>query len=169
MSLTIKQEKYYVYHLIDPRDDIVFYVGKGCGTRMSHHERDARLFKNKNVLKELKIRQILASGYQIKSKKIFENLGEHEAYIAERESIKQIGIESLLNSQRGICPSSIKSYIEAFGYAWNLVGKIVNKQIPEEKVEFATQLVSEYLQAMKLCVKISGYKAIERALTKVSP
>ena len=31
--------KYYVYHLIDPRDDSVFYVGKGQGNRSFSEEK----------------------------------------------------------------------------------------------------------------------------------
>lgn len=34
--------KYYVYELVDPRDDSVFYVGKGCGKRVDSHEKEAR-------------------------------------------------------------------------------------------------------------------------------
>ena len=32
-----EQLKAYVYLLIDPRDDQVFYVGKGNGNRVFHH------------------------------------------------------------------------------------------------------------------------------------
>lgn len=31
--------EYYVYQLIDPRNDLVFYVGKGCKNRMYEHEK----------------------------------------------------------------------------------------------------------------------------------
>ena len=33
---------YYVYELIDPRDDRVFYVGKGKKGRIDQHEAEAR-------------------------------------------------------------------------------------------------------------------------------
>lgn len=31
----------YVYALVDPRDNAVFYIGKGKGRRMYEHEREA--------------------------------------------------------------------------------------------------------------------------------
>lgn len=31
------ENKYYTYHLIDPRTDLPFYVGKGCNYRHSRH------------------------------------------------------------------------------------------------------------------------------------
>ena len=32
---------FYVYALVDPRDDAVFYVGKGTGQRLLSHGREA--------------------------------------------------------------------------------------------------------------------------------
>ena len=34
---------YYVYALIDPRDDSIFYVGKGTGLRLLSHGQEALL------------------------------------------------------------------------------------------------------------------------------
>ena len=39
-SEVIKLKQFYVYVLIDPRDNEVFYVGKGQGERAFQHERD---------------------------------------------------------------------------------------------------------------------------------
>lgn len=46
----IEQVDYYVYLMVDPRDKTIFYVGKGCGNRVSQHEFDARA---KDVLTRL--------------------------------------------------------------------------------------------------------------------
>ena len=36
-SLGNGQENYYVYALVDPRNQKVFYIGKGKGDRVSNH------------------------------------------------------------------------------------------------------------------------------------
>ena len=36
-----KQYKWYVYQLIDPRNNTVFYIGKGKGNRIHEHEKEA--------------------------------------------------------------------------------------------------------------------------------
>ncbi|MDO1510133.1 MULTISPECIES: hypothetical protein [unclassified Neisseria] len=36
-----EQIKYYIYCLVDPRDNNIFYVGKGIGNRVFHHARCA--------------------------------------------------------------------------------------------------------------------------------
>lgn len=57
---------YYVYVLIDPRDDQIFYVGKGTGDRPSSHDREAaaRLTAepDKSKRKTERIRDITATG-----------------------------------------------------------------------------------------------------------
>jgi hypothetical protein len=59
--------KYYVYHLIDPRDGLPFYVGKGCGNRIEAHERQARLTGEKltRTAKCNRIRRIWGAGLSV--------------------------------------------------------------------------------------------------------
>ena len=38
---TIESLAYYVYALIDPRDNRIFYIGKGKGNRIFQHAKDA--------------------------------------------------------------------------------------------------------------------------------
>ena len=40
-QLTCEKLGYYVYSLIDPFSDKVFYIGKGTGNRVYAHENDA--------------------------------------------------------------------------------------------------------------------------------
>ena len=85
--------EYYVYELIDPRNGLSFYVGKGKNDRMYDHERDTinkKLFyKNRYLF--FKIRKILTSGLSIKYNKILENIDEKTALAEEIIQIKNYG------------------------------------------------------------------------------
>jgi hypothetical protein len=94
-------EKFYVYELIDPRTDIVFYVGKGKNKRMYDHVKNAK-YTNKNSHRLNKIRKILNDGYDdIKYNIIFESTIEDECYKKEKEFIKLYGLQNLTNSTVG--------------------------------------------------------------------
>lgn len=58
--------RHYVYALIDPRDDSIFYVGKGAGERYNHHaweeeiwdeDRDDRATQRRKLARIREIRQ----------------------------------------------------------------------------------------------------------------
>ncbi len=54
---------FYVYQLIDPRDGLPFYVGKGQGWRAWHHQRAVQAGKpGSNARKVAKIKEILSRG-----------------------------------------------------------------------------------------------------------
>ena len=59
--------KYYVYRLIDPRNDETFYVGKGQGNRVFQHARGEFGPESEYAAgsKEHKIREIKESGYHV--------------------------------------------------------------------------------------------------------
>lgn len=84
--------KYYVYGLVDPRDNKIKYIGKGCGNRMFLHVKYAKTDKdvshNFNKLTELK--EILGAGYEdIAYCKLYETNDENEAYYQETAFIDQ--------------------------------------------------------------------------------
>jgi hypothetical protein len=56
--------RFYVYELVDPRDGVTFYVGKGQRDRVSHHVRDAKLGRVSNQRKHERITAILAAGLE---------------------------------------------------------------------------------------------------------
>jgi hypothetical protein len=80
----------YVYHLIDPQDGVVFYVGRGTGRRMFDHERQTRHGRVPHNNRHLfyKIRQVLKRGDSIVYKKIVENVGVYAASEFEISEIK---------------------------------------------------------------------------------
>jgi hypothetical protein len=79
--------EYYVYRLIDPRNDETFYIGKGKGKRVESHERRVRLGKETNPAKAQKIREIWQSGHEVKREIVGRFALEADAYNAEAELI----------------------------------------------------------------------------------
>jgi group I intron endonuclease len=84
---------FYVYHLIDPLTNEVFYVGKGHGNRIFDHEKEVRRNKipHKNKHLYFKIKKILSLGRNIIYKKIYENINEECSFKKELEEIRRIG------------------------------------------------------------------------------
>lgn len=76
---------YYVYMLVDSRDNKVFYVGKGHGDRVNAHEAEAIAGNDEcNPEKNVKIREILATpGGAVKPYIVRWGLSEKEAFCVE--------------------------------------------------------------------------------------
>lgn len=79
---TIEALAYYVYALVDPRDNRIFYIGKGCGNRVFQHAKDS-LNENDQSLKLDIIRDILREGKQVCLYILRHNLTEETAYVVE--------------------------------------------------------------------------------------
>lgn len=90
---------YYVYKLIDPRDNSVFYVGKGKDNRMYKHEKSVRVGRVPNGNKNLfnKIKEIIDLRLDIIYVKVFESSDEKQAYSHENSLINEIGVDNLCN------------------------------------------------------------------------
>jgi len=85
-SLTMKKLGFYVYALIDPRDNQPFYIGKGIGNRVFDHVETA--IKNETNSDKLeKIREIKASGMKTKHIIIRHGLEEDESFLVESSLI----------------------------------------------------------------------------------
>jgi hypothetical protein len=91
--------KWYVYHLIDPRSESVFYVGKGSGDRIEHHEREA--LTDSTHPKCDVIRSIWAEGNKVRRLIVKHFNQEAEAYAFEEQEVDRIGLEALTNLVRG--------------------------------------------------------------------
>lgn len=87
--------KYYVYVLCDPRDNTIFYVGKGKDNRINAHEAEAR--SGYNSYKCNKIRLIWEKGFDIKKQIVRHFPNESEAYLFEERLIRKLGIYNLTN------------------------------------------------------------------------
>ena len=87
------EHRFYVYHLIDPSTNEIFYVGKGNRRRMYDHEKDVIKGKYPNNNRHLyyKIKKILKSEKKIIYFKPVDNVDEITALIKESEEIKKLG------------------------------------------------------------------------------
>lgn len=81
----IDKVNYYVYVLVDSRDNTVFYVGKGHGNRVNAHVAEAVAGKDEcNPEKNAMIREILATpGGDVMPYIVRYGLTEEEAYCVE--------------------------------------------------------------------------------------
>ena len=79
---TKEELKYYVYVLIDPRDNKIFYVGKGNGNRIFSHINE--VIENPRGTEKLEtIRAIKKDNQEVRHYIIRHGLEEHEAFLVE--------------------------------------------------------------------------------------
>ncbi len=96
----IEKIGYYVYLLIDPENNNVFYVGKGYGNRIFHHINDA-LSIPRETDKLNKIREIHSKGLQVMHEVLRHGLTEKEAFEVEAALIDFVGLPELTNVLQG--------------------------------------------------------------------
>ncbi|MCC6683548.1 MAG: hypothetical protein IT247_00605 [Bacteroidia bacterium] len=87
---------YYVYLLIDPETDQIFYIGKGIENRIFAHLNQAISSPQKSD-KLSKIRSIQSKGLQVKHIIHRHGLTEKEAFEVEASLIDFIGLEDITN------------------------------------------------------------------------
>ena len=97
---------HYVYCLVDPRDNRIFYIGEGCGNRVFNHAYDA-LNDNLQSLKLDVIRDIISQGMEVKYYIIRHGMTQDVAFLVESVLIdlltyEPFNLESILtNIQSG--------------------------------------------------------------------
>lgn len=94
MKSNKKGADFYTYTLAYP-DGTVFYVGKGTGNRIDHHEKEAH--RGHACKKCQTIRLIWATGEQVVKTKVREHLTEDEALDLEAKTIDMLGPWNLTN------------------------------------------------------------------------
>ncbi len=82
----------YVYGLIDPRTNKIFYIGKGSGNRVFSHEYESIKNPDSEKLKLNTIKEIKDAGYEIKKVILNCNLTEDEAFAAEASLINAFNL-----------------------------------------------------------------------------
>ncbi|KAA3664636.1 MAG: hypothetical protein DWQ04_04715 [Chloroflexi bacterium] len=96
----IEQLGYYVYLLIAPETNKVFYVGKGTGNRIFAHLNNALNFPKQSDKLDT-IRAIRDKGLQVKHLIHRHGLTEKEAFEVEASLLDFIGLEDLTNKVSG--------------------------------------------------------------------
>ena len=96
----IEKLDYYVYLLIDPENDQVFYVGKGISNRIFAHI-NAAIADDLPSDKLDKIRNVRANGLEVKHIIHRHGLSEKEAFEVEAALIDFIGLSGLTNQVQG--------------------------------------------------------------------
>lgn len=92
-SLSKNSKKYYVYALVDPRTQKIFYIGKGTGNRVFNHAEEALDNIEKETTKLDLIREIKKSGNEILQYIIRSSLSEDEAFLLESALIDTLSFE----------------------------------------------------------------------------
>lgn len=100
------KEEYYVYALVDPRDNKPFYIGKGTGNRVFSHVAQAEKQNDNCTDKINKIQEIRNAGEEVKHYILHWGLTEEEAFASEAALINlltcnEIGLECGLSNIQG--------------------------------------------------------------------
>lgn len=152
-DLTAKN-RYYVYHLIDPRNDEVFYVGKGTGNRIKSHVREAKGRKFQNARKCERIIAIMDSGLKVDERIVFKELTEPAAYMIEAAEIDRIGRDCLTNLSHGLEPALVKDKKRAEQFIRDTQWRLVN--MAECHAEAINGLISEMKENLVEINKLLG-------------
>jgi hypothetical protein len=86
---------YYVYQLIDPRNNKPFYIGEGKDQRAWSHQKFTSGCNNPH--KDRIIRKIQKSGLEVIVKIIYNELSKQQSIQFEEQLIEEIGIDNLTN------------------------------------------------------------------------
>ena len=97
-----KGSGYYVYLLVDPRNDAIFYIGKGKGNRVSHHAKNAKSGIVQNAEKHKRICDIHNAGLQVKEVIFCNAEDELHALRVERDMIDLLSHTGLTNIMYGM-------------------------------------------------------------------
>ena len=95
---------YYVYALIDPRDDSIFHIGKGTGQRLLAHGWEAHMAADgrRHSEKIERIKAIRRAGLEPRIDVMRHGIVEEDhAFMVEAVLIDCLGIDNLTNKPRG--------------------------------------------------------------------
>lgn len=109
-ALTAEHLKFYVYALIDPRNDRIFYIGKGTDNRVFDHagavsKHDELMPTGRKI--EL-IHEIIDAGYSVKHLILRHGLTEDQAFLVEASLIDFANIQGQDLTNEVVGKGSIK-------------------------------------------------------------
>ncbi len=93
------RSSYYVYGLVDPRNEHIFYIGKGRGDRAWQHRCDDDADTNER--KKRRISDIVQAGYEPEVRLLLRVPSEHVAYLIESALIAFLpGLMNIVGQRR---------------------------------------------------------------------
>lgn len=101
LAAKLGEKGFYVYFLIDPRTEEIFYVGKGCKNRVREHRKKVLRGDVDNAQKAARIEEIELSGRRCKEMVLCYCASEKDAYSVERQLIQALRPFGLTNALRG--------------------------------------------------------------------
>ncbi len=113
--------EYYVYGLIDPRTNQIFYIGKGTGNRVFEHEKESLNRPDSDKLKLKTIYEIKSLGLDVKKIIINSNLTEPEAFAAEAALINafnyvnDMGLTNIVAGHHSTEALSVEDFEKTYG------------------------------------------------------
>jgi hypothetical protein len=113
----------YVYVLIDPRDRLPFYVGKGTGMRWAQHLKDFKAGLRINAMKTAWIAEILAAGMEPHHEIIFDQLSDFEALTIEARLITEY--RAILTNKYNSIPKWADEWAKARAIARRILDRVV--------------------------------------------
>jgi hypothetical protein len=93
---------FYVYFLVDPRNESIFYIGKGRGKRSSQHALKVKKGVFDNAHKCKLIDEIHQDGLKVKEIFFLSGVSEENAYLCERLMIEALRNHGLTNIANGV-------------------------------------------------------------------
>lgn len=149
MTTNTEEDKYYVYHIINPITFRLFYIGKGEGSRCRQHLTDKPEYAHNKRLNGY-IRNLIKNNTPPTIIKIAENLTEEYAYELEELEIKKygrVGFEEngiLLNVLESGRPPSFRGEDHPF-YRKNHTEETKRKISETKKKQFSEGMVHPLL------------------------
>ena len=127
---TKNDKRFYVYHLVDPRTSMPYYVGKGTRNRCNYHF-TCPLEKSVNERLYYFIQKLKDLNVELKVIKIQENLTAEDAYEIEDQEIKKYGRKGF--DEGGILLNIVYGGPKNFGLFGEANGFYGKKHSPESR------------------------------------
>jgi hypothetical protein len=159
----------YVYLLVDPRNKLPFYVGKGMGERCHFHVQEARYYVKRKSLKLNKIRKILSLGMAPEIVKVEENVSDRQAIELEClliAEMRDLGIPLTNMTDGGDGAKGYKHTPEHIEY---ISGVLKGRKMPEDvRQKMRKPKSPEGRAAIALARQTSTYRPSEETKRKLS-
>lgn len=139
-----RSRDFYVYVLIDPRNDEVFYVGKGKGRRVRDHVAEVRGGRCRNAPKGRRIQAILNEGARVVELILEYFPRERAALAAEAELIRYLRQYGLTNLHPGFT-KNLPSWAAPSEFARQFLRDLKPfdvwvAELPQDKLEVIRQI-----------------------------